>query len=78
MAKIGHQPRYDPAGLIPGQQARCGPPSRLRLEVDVGESLPVAVTQPEPASNKGSGRACAMGRARQMARVAPTAVRMPA
>jgi hypothetical protein len=43
MAKIGHQPRYDPAGLIPGQQARCGPPSRLRLEVDVGESLPVAV-----------------------------------
>ena len=46
MAKlaISHAGRYDPAGLIPGQQARCGSPPSLRLEVDIDESLPVAVT----------------------------------
>ena len=45
MAKIGHQPcRALRSGGLRPEQARCGSPPGLRLEVDIRECLPVAVT----------------------------------
>jgi len=42
--------RRDPAGFVPGQQSRCGSSPRLRLEVDIRQSLAVAVADDVAAS----------------------------
>jgi hypothetical protein len=39
--------RRDPAGLVPGHQLGCRPPSRLVLEIHIGERVAVVIPDDE-------------------------------
>jgi hypothetical protein len=52
--------RRDPQGLVAGEQLGRGAASRLLLEIDVGECLPVLISGDETIQGGGKRRAVGM------------------